>query len=754
MGKREGRCLLLVDDEEANHALIAPFFEGEGFRVFSAFDGEEALEVLGRERIDLVLLDLRMSGMGGLDVLLEIRKTHNRVELPVFILTGVDNSDEMVSALKMGANDYLLKPMDFTVALARIEGQFQLAELDTPRRSGFHRLRKTPVPPTPNLTHHCAACLTALAESEGCCPECSAKRPPEGWVKTAGSPLRWLGQVLGRRFQAERSIGHGAASVVYRVRDLDLGTRYAAKIIALAEGEGKRPVEVQRERLKTEIEALAQLTNPHVVHIHDVIDLNEGLFALITGYVQGTSLQEVLDAQGRLDPPTALEVLRQLSQGLHEAHTLGLVHRDIKPANVMMERLPAGGYFVRLLDFGIAWRAGGDESLETTPGTPRYMAPEQITNKAIDARTDIYGLGCMLFHMLTGRPPYRGRNLRQLLLQHIEAPPPRIGDIDLALSVIPELESMTLRMMAKDPDDRPADLAEVIEAVNKISLTLSFSAKAAPSTPAIAQPTPPRPSTGTPTADSTSGEIVRAAISRRNTAVALALTPSGRRSIWEFDFTTAAARRRALDTHSTHDLIAIDAEGRWAALCGVSDPDIWRLDLELRSEPTLLEYAGDRVTALTIAPVGGAIAYGLESGEVYVADAQHPPGRLISQGASAVTALSFLPHGLSIAIGRADQTLQISPLAQNQPTHVAQIGVTPVEICLTRERPMEGAMLTDQGILILLEPGQPARAIRLDPRPLAIQLDQEGALLGLFRSPMDRLKLADLAPLTAKHAKK
>src|SRR5690606_3843806 len=123
----------------------------------------------------------------------------------------------------------------------------------------------------------------------------------------------------------------------------------------------------------------------------------------------------------------ALEIVRQVANGLHEAHCQGIVHRDLKPENVMIEQLPASGFFARVLDFGIAHMAEGVRDTQGFRGTPLYASPEQCLEAAnIDYRSDIYSLGCVFFHCLTGRPPFDYNVAVKVMDAHIEAPPPSV----------------------------------------------------------------------------------------------------------------------------------------------------------------------------------------------------------------------------------------------------------------------------------------------------------------------------------------
>ncbi len=256
---------------------------------------------------------------------------------------------------------------------------------------------------------------------------------------------------------------------VYLARDLQLSRDYAAKLVDLSAPEiGVDPGEI-RERTTREVEVLSRLSNPHIVKIYDVVVVEENVFALLLDFVRGYSMARVLKRAGRFSVTNALDIARQVAQGLYEAHTLGIVHCDIKPENVMVERLPIRGHFVHILDFGVAeileYRSEGG----TYYGTPLYSAPEQFqAPETVDHRADIYSLGGLLYHMIAGRPPFEGDNAYQVLNKHISEPPPRLPITEGGDTEREFLDRLVRRMLAKNPDDRFQDLSTVLEYIDTL----------------------------------------------------------------------------------------------------------------------------------------------------------------------------------------------------------------------------------------------------------------------------------------------
>jgi hypothetical protein len=237
--------------------------------------------------------------------------------------------------------------------------------------------------------------------------------------------------------------------VVYRVTSIALRRIYALKVVA-----PELAMDPQfRERFKREMRIAASLRHPNIVGVH-YADEQDGLLFFVMDYVHGTDLREILLQTGALDAERAVELLAQFASAIDAAHAKGLVHRDIKPANMLVSVIEGEerGY---LTDFGLARRSDKVGALTSTGavvGTVDYMAPEQVTGNATDARTDIYALGCVFFEMLTGAVPYERQNSVATLFAHAHEPPPPLPG-DLA-EQYPNLVAIIDTAMAKDPGDR------------------------------------------------------------------------------------------------------------------------------------------------------------------------------------------------------------------------------------------------------------------------------------------------------------
>lgn len=317
--------------------------------------------------------------------------------------------------------------------------------------------------------HFCAACRSAVFHEESQCLYCGDQRPAAGWPDLLHANDPWLGKILGERYLITRPLGQGASGLVYQADSLSISRQFAIKIIATDQKLAQADQIIAR--LNREIEALSRLRNPHIVSFYEILDLQDKFAAAVMDLIDGLTLEELILNQGPLDIHRALLMLRQVANGLFEAHQAGMIHRDLKPENLMVEKLPAGDDFVHILDFGIV-RLTDDNTVSMTHGfigTPLYASPEQAMARPLDHRSDIYSLGAILFFMLTGEPPFVSDHVYEVLRMHAHMAPRRLGQA-APRRLFPEaLEHLLERMLAKSPDERPADLSAVIDELDRIT---------------------------------------------------------------------------------------------------------------------------------------------------------------------------------------------------------------------------------------------------------------------------------------------
>ena len=282
---------------------------------------------------------------------------------------------------------------------------------------------------------------------------------PRPSVASRGDVLR-PGTLFASRYEVKELLGTGGMGVVYRAFDRELQEPVAIKTLrpeALA-GDG-----VALERFKQEIRLARRIAHRNVVRTYDLGEVN-GLYYLTMEYVEGTSLKQLIGTRGRLPVPVVLTIGKQLCRALEVAHEQGVIHRDIKPQNIVVD--PTG--FLKVMDFGIARLATPATGKGLTQegmsiGTPDYMSPEQLSGLELDARSDLYSAGVVLFECLTARVPFEAASVYALIAKHLEQSPPDPRTLNAEISEA--LANVIMKAMAKEPADRYQSAAQMHDAL-------------------------------------------------------------------------------------------------------------------------------------------------------------------------------------------------------------------------------------------------------------------------------------------------
>jgi eukaryotic-like serine/threonine-protein kinase len=274
-----------------------------------------------------------------------------------------------------------------------------------------------------------------------------------------------LARTISGKYKLESLLGAGAAGVVYRGLHLELDRPVAIKILHAQH----RADDAVVARFKAEARAASRLDHANITRVLDFGQEPDGLLYIVMEYVAGKTLESVLTADKRVTLRRAVDIVSQVAGALARAHGEGIVHRDIKPENVMLvpevdeDLQPIE--IVKVCDFGVAKLLNvepGHRGLTIGAqlvGSPVYMSPEQARGETLDARSDIYSLGVMLFEITTGQLPFDGVDVIEVVSKHLAQPPPKPTQIVADYS--PSLEALVLKMLAKDPNDRPASARDL-----------------------------------------------------------------------------------------------------------------------------------------------------------------------------------------------------------------------------------------------------------------------------------------------------
>ena len=290
----------------------------------------------------------------------------------------------------------------------------------------------------------------------------------------------FVGTMINGKFEVLSRLADGGMGRIYRARQVALDRLVALKVLKpqfttdTADKDDSFQVRFTREA-----SMLAKLQHGNIVTVYDfgTIEGTDPIaYYMAMEFLAGQTLRERIHDVGRLTLPELFAVVRQVARGLRSAHRQGIIHRDLKPSNIMIVPQDGGGETVKVLDFGLV-KVLTDETESVTKegaflGSPRYMAPEQISRGNVDARTDVYALGVIMYHALCGRVPFDGQRALQTLMAHLTDPVPPLG-----ADVPPVVEGLVLHCLAKDPADRPASMDELLRGIVDCETALGIAAQ-------------------------------------------------------------------------------------------------------------------------------------------------------------------------------------------------------------------------------------------------------------------------------------
>jgi serine/threonine protein kinase/FixJ family two-component response regulator len=427
MSESDAKALVLVvDDDRSITGAMRAQLESNGYEVLTASTGIDGLVYLKTHPVDVVLLDFNMPGLSGIQILQEIRRERSQLSLPVLLVTGRHDSKDVVTALQSGANDYITKPVDFPILMARVATQLALRiEEESYIRDSAH-----------------SGTLGELVP----------------------------GGELAGRYDIVRAIGRGGFGNVFEALQRSTGQRVAIKAI---HSEGGDPLQLKQwsARFETEQRVLAQTRHPHIVKLLDSGRLSDGHSYVVLDFIDGHTLSGHLKLVGPLSAGLVKRLMRQVLDALSCAHNLGVVHSDLTPANIMITTtgsLPN----VHVLDFGISHLAEDSVIRRAKPitetmaiiGSPMYMAPEQFESRERTSRSDVYAWGLVLAECLLGTPIQAGRKPLQIAVSHR-----RVEPVELPRELLDgPFASLLKKVLQHNPANRYTHITEVFHELNAV----------------------------------------------------------------------------------------------------------------------------------------------------------------------------------------------------------------------------------------------------------------------------------------------
>ncbi len=311
------------------------------------------------------------------------------------------------------------------------------------------------------------------------CPTCRTPYPanfavcPQDGTALVDATVWAEGSVIRGKYRILTKIGQGGMGAVYKAMHLAFDEMRALKVM----NPGLTSDELFVKRFKNEAKISRRLQHPNAVRVDDIDESEDGLPFIVMEFIEGRSLKQVIQDEGALPVGRVCALIKQAAAALEAAHQLGMIHRDIKPENIVLVQSAAGEQ-VKILDFGIAkvkearLGEGGGLTLTGTGvvvGTPQYMSPEQAMGKRgeqLDGRSDLYSLGVVMYQMLTGELPFKAETTMAMLLAHLQQAPTPIRDLKPELQIPDAVANIVMRLLAKNPDSRPASARVLIEELN------------------------------------------------------------------------------------------------------------------------------------------------------------------------------------------------------------------------------------------------------------------------------------------------
>lgn len=442
--------ILVVEDDVQLGLQLVEWLGHEEHVVELVTDGRDACALLAQGKFDLLILDWELPHKNGLEICRDYRATGGPAA--IIMLTGRSSLDDRSAGLDCGADDYLIKP-------------FHLKELSSRIRALLRRSLRS------------MSGSTNMLLPIGVCPQCGAIYDANTKACTDHDlPLRKdlvdAGRgIFGEKYVVHSVIGRGGMSTVFKVKDSD-GKFFAVKVL--------EPMyiqdQTQMKRFEQEAQILSRLSHPNIVGVYGFAT-DEVRPYIVMDYIEGRALSRILDCNEEFSLFRCMRIFKQTCEGMAHAHAHGVIHRDLKPGNLLLENIN-GKEVVQIVDFGVA-KFFGEGVEETTTdlrltktgevfGTSMYMSPEQALGREPDPRSDIYSLGCIMYELITGEPPFSGKTALEVLHKQINQSAPPMNSLPGKSKLPPELVRIVQRTLEKSPERRPTSMLDLLRSLDAV----------------------------------------------------------------------------------------------------------------------------------------------------------------------------------------------------------------------------------------------------------------------------------------------
>lgn len=459
--------------------------------VGEAEDGEDAVSQVKNLKPEVIMMDLDLPKLDGVRATKAIKEA--LPETRILIFTSAEDDDSIFGALKAGADGYCLKNISAELLANAIHSVMEGAAWLDPaiaqtvikaQTGGGAKAESKQAAPVESLTESKIHLLSMVQKGmdfndiskelgiqdqlvknllkelmDQLQGETTVTPAPAKESKSKNSFSFDPGDMIGEHYEITKCIGYGGMGVVFEAKHTFIDRKVAIKV--LHEHLASKVTILQR--FKTEAKASFELSHPNLIDIHDFGVIDKRIPYIVMEILDGISLSDLLDDQGALPPKVATKIGIQVCSALQEIHNNNIVHRDMKPSNIMLIDKDDDPYYVKLVDLGIAKiLEGSDMDLTGTGeaiGTPPYMSPEQCNAMEVDARSDLYSFGCVLYEMYTGRRTVDGGTPMEVIMQHLKEKPPM--EVFEHLDVPQGIVDLLNHLLKKVPDNRPSSAKNV-----------------------------------------------------------------------------------------------------------------------------------------------------------------------------------------------------------------------------------------------------------------------------------------------------